>query len=104
MKKEIIKKIGFYYKGHNIIWTEDCNNFQNFLENYFNDKYILHKKYFELYFRQLEQIINDEVKQIDMYNSKSKIVFILNVYVLTKMNLIENNEYNGLLYVTEINY
>jgi len=92
-----LKEIYFFYNGYNISVTKNVEEFDSFLFNYYNSYKLQHQICIKDYLKQLNLIcLNYDA---DIYDDRTDKIFAMNVFVLTKMNVIINDDENGLVYI-----
>ena len=99
MKIKKCNLVSFHYKENAIVIRKDIEQYLNNLEKYYNTFMNEHKKYYKEYLKQLDLMCQNwnEV----MLDDELQWHFTANVYVLTTMGIIKNDEYNGLLFIYE---
>jgi esterase/lipase len=98
MKKKCLL-MSIHYKDKSLVIKENCDEYINHLDNYYNKYSKEHKKHWKDYIRQLDLIISDWSMMMD---KQIKNVFIENIYVLTLMGKIKQDNYNGLNFIYEL--
>jgi len=93
--------IGFFYKKSRVE-IQDENGSLNKMINIFDQaKVETIKNNTEFLLEQLEWF-NENFQNEYQFSKLEKNVFAMNVYWLTKIGIIENNEFNGMMILTEL--
>lgn len=87
-------EISFWYKDYSYRIVENPDDVIKGCENYF-------KKVSSRYYKELLGQLDEIIKDFSNTTTEKHWLFAMNVYVLTKVGMIPNDQFNGLQYVYE---
>lgn len=88
----------FHYKGEAVEITKDVDNFINACQYYYEKYMVRHNKNWKDYLVQLDEMIEN---RSGFSNDILLKVFCMNIYVLTMMGKLKNDNFNGLNFIYE---
>ena len=92
-----LKKMSFHYMEETILIETNCYERQKYLLDYYNKFIKEHKKHFKQYVKQLDELIlNWNCVKLD---ETLQNLFVYNVFVLTRMGIIKQDDFNGTNYI-----
>ena len=92
--------ISFFYKSSHIEFTDDNGNLNEMITSFEQVQFETIKNDSEFLLEQLE-CLNENFKNGYQICDSEKNVFAMNVYWLTKIGIIESDEFNGMMIITE---
>ena len=99
MNKQTLKQIGFWYKNQGIVYTAGLDKitslYDSLIPSYEQD--IKNDGGPEFYFSQLDEI-KTTVSPNGHFPDNNDILWSMNIYILTKLGYIKNDNENGLLF------
>ena len=92
-----LEKMSFHYKEQAILIETDCDERLELLLNYYKKFIKEHKLHFTQYLEQLDLLVQDW----NLVQSEGKLqnLFVYNVFVLTTMGIIKQDDFNGTNYM-----
>lgn len=98
-----LKMAGFYYRGVDVILTPKIvkdmdglmNTFEQALPDYEKD---IAQEGPDFFIQQLEELITIQLKE-GGFSMKNASLWCMNIYALTKLGCIENDEFNGTQFI-----
>ena len=104
IKGKKVVSMGFFYKGAGITINDEAQikdlvmNFDNALPYYQLEITKRGQSEIDFYFSQLEQVLPILDKGIECPHQEG-VIFMMNVYVMTKLGIIKDDNMNGLQYM-----
>ena len=98
---EKVYDLRFLYKNSMVQFIDENGNLNNMICSFEQVQVEIIKNDTEFLLEQLE-CLNENFQNGFQFSELEKNVFAMNVYWLTKIGIIENNEFNGMMILTEL--
>ena len=98
---EKVYDLRFFYKNSMVQFIDENGNLNNMICSFEQVQVEIIKNDTEFLLEQLE-CLNENFQNGFQFSEMEKNVFAMNVYWLTKIGIIENNEFNGMMILTEL--
>jgi hypothetical protein len=98
---EKVYDLRFFYKNSMVQFIDENGNLNNMICSFEQVQVEIIKNDTEFLLEQLE-CLNENFQNGFQFSELEKNVFAMNVYWLTKIGIIENNEFNGMMILTEL--
>jgi hypothetical protein len=97
---EKVCKMAFFYKNSQIIFMDDNGNLNEMISSFEQFQVETMKNDTEFLLQQLE-CLYEKFQNGYQFSEMENNVFAMNVYWLTKIGIIENDEFNGMMILIE---
>ena len=98
---EKVYDLRFFYKNSMVQFIDENGNLNNMICSFEQVQVEIIKNDTEFLLEQLD-CLNENFQNGFQFSELEKNVFAMNVYWLTKIGIIENNEFNGMMILTEL--
>ena len=98
---EKVYDLKFFYKNSMVQFIDENGNLNRMIYSFEQVQVEIIKNDTEFLLEQLE-CLNENFQNGFQFSELEKNVFAMNVYWLTKIGIIENNEFNGMMILTEL--